>query len=163
FFVAGGVWCGRGVGGGVTGGRGAAPRVGGEGRRRPAPARARAARRPGRPPPRAGRRARRGRGGWARAARAGGRARGAARVWAPDKLRKQLAAIRATPNARWSAVGHIRVDENLTRGWEMHPPPSGDIAAAILERNVIPAGGSGVLAETALLRSCGPFDEQLHA
>jgi len=80
-------------------------------------------------------------------------------LWAPGKLAAQLAAIAATPDARWSCVGVIQVDEDLSPIGRAQGPGSGDIADTMLSRNAIPGGGSGVLASTALVRDAGGFDE----
>ena len=82
-------------------------------------------------------------------------------IWAPDKLSAQLASLSAEPDARWSCVGAVRVDADLRVVSHHAPPPSGDVAAALLERNVIPGGGSGVLTSVALARTVGGFDERI--
>lgn len=85
-------------------------------------------------------------------------------IWAPDKLRQQLDAMIELPGAQWSIVGHVGVTEDLEPRWEeKRPPPGGDISRLILTRNVVPGGGSGVLAATALMRKVGGFHETLRA
>jgi glycosyltransferase involved in cell wall biosynthesis len=82
-------------------------------------------------------------------------------MWAPDKLGAQLASLREQPDARWSCVGAVRVDSNLRVISQHAAPPSGDVSERLLRRNVIPGGGSGVLASVALARAIGGFDEKI--
>jgi glycosyltransferase involved in cell wall biosynthesis len=84
-------------------------------------------------------------------------------LWAPDKLAVQLDALRSNPGSRWSCVAALDVDEEL-RVLEPQAVPAradGDVASRLLAVNVVPGGGSGVLAETALAREAGGFDEEL--
>ena len=82
-------------------------------------------------------------------------------VWAPDKLREQLAALDAEPAARWSCVGVVEVNAAMRPiAWEP-PVATGDVAARLLAANVVPGGGSGVLVDTATIRAVGGFDEAL--
>jgi glycosyltransferase involved in cell wall biosynthesis len=80
-------------------------------------------------------------------------------VWAPDKLRAQLDAAAAS-GAAWCACGALRVDADL-RPIGHQPVPTGDVLGQLLAANVVPGGGSGVLASAALLRELGGFDETL--
>ena len=82
-------------------------------------------------------------------------------LWAPDKLAAQLAALAGLPGARWSCVGAVHLDEHLQLIGHGKPPPAGDVSDLLLVRNRIPGGGSGVLAETALMRRLAGFDEAL--
>jgi glycosyltransferase involved in cell wall biosynthesis len=84
-------------------------------------------------------------------------------LWAPDKLTAQLEGLAANPRSRWSCVGAIEVDDEL-RLLEPQPAPArtgAELVPLLLSTNVIPGGGSGVLAETTLVRSSGGFDEEL--
>jgi glycosyltransferase involved in cell wall biosynthesis len=82
-------------------------------------------------------------------------------LWAPDKLASQLDALAAAPGCRWSCVGVVTVDAALRIiGWR-RPPDHGDIAVEMLVDDVIPGGGSGVLAARALVREAGGFDRAL--
>lgn len=82
-------------------------------------------------------------------------------LWSPRKLGRQLAAIRAFPGAGWSAVGAV----TITSTWQMRrvrqPPISADVRRLVLASNPIPGGGSGVLADTQLVRRLGCFDPLL--
>jgi glycosyltransferase involved in cell wall biosynthesis len=82
-------------------------------------------------------------------------------LWSPRKLGCQLAAIRAFPGARWSAVGVV----TITNSWEVRrvrqPPSSAQVRRLLLASNAIPGGGSGVLADTRLVRQVGCFDPLL--
>lgn len=82
-------------------------------------------------------------------------------VWAPGKLAAQLAALAASPEARWSVAGAVWVD---TTGRVLRgdlPPAGGDVAADLLRENNIPGGGSGVVARTDEIRAVGGFDPRL--
>ena len=82
-------------------------------------------------------------------------------VWAPDKLREQLAALARQPGARWSCVGVVEVDAAMRPiAWEP-PVATGDVADRLLAANVVPGGGSGVVVATATIRAVGGFDEAL--
>ncbi|MGO4172591.1 glycosyltransferase family 2 protein [Bosea sp. TAF32] len=79
-------------------------------------------------------------------------------LWAPDKLAKQLGALRAG-SARWGCTGVAVVDENLGVIGHHHVE-GGDVLAALLESNRIPTG-STVIAERDLVREVGGFDTAL--
>lgn len=83
-------------------------------------------------------------------------------LWAPDKLARQLAAAEASPDdAGWvcSAAAHFADDLGVLHVHEV--PPPGDLLLAMLGGNVVPGGGSGVLARTDLMRQVGGFDTAL--
>lgn len=82
-------------------------------------------------------------------------------IWAPSKLSAQLAALEARPDARWSCVGAVTVDAGLRVQLGGRPPRGPWVADELLHRNRIPGGGSGVLADTALVRELGGFDTEL--
>lgn len=84
-------------------------------------------------------------------------------AWAPDKLATQLEGLEANPASRWSCVAAVDVDEELRLLEPQLAPESGgsDVVPLLLAVNVIPGGGSGVLADTALVRAVGGFDEEL--
>lgn len=79
-------------------------------------------------------------------------------LWAPTKLAAQLAAIGATPGARWCCVGSVSIDDGHRIVGHQRPPAGGDLAVGLRIGNVIPAGGSGVLVDAALARELGGFD-----
>jgi glycosyltransferase involved in cell wall biosynthesis len=82
-------------------------------------------------------------------------------LWAPDKLASQLGALAAAPGCRWSCVGVVTVDAALRIiGWR-RPPDHGDIAVEMLVDDVVPGGGSGVLAARDLVKEAGGFDTAL--
>jgi glycosyltransferase involved in cell wall biosynthesis len=81
-------------------------------------------------------------------------------LWAPDKLARQLDALRRRGTASWSAVGEVRFrHEDLRIVAGKHPPGPDLTLDTLLEVNLIPAGGSGVLAPTDLVRAVGGFRE----
>lgn len=82
-------------------------------------------------------------------------------LWAPDKLSSQLDAIEADGSAGWSCAGSVNIDADATVLWWAEPPRGRDLSRALLRSNVIPGGGSGVLASTALARAVGGFDESM--
>ena len=78
--------------------------------------------------------------------------------WAPDKVRSQVEALAAVPEARWSCVGAVHVDEEF-RPLHWHEPPTPEATPVVLARTGgIPGGGSGVLASTSVARQVGGFD-----
>lgn len=81
-------------------------------------------------------------------------------LWAPDKLASQLRGLAGSPGARWSAVGCIIVDDSLGILRAAHPPTTGELRGRFRASNVIPAGGSGVLASRALVEDVGAFDDR---
>lgn len=82
-------------------------------------------------------------------------------LWSPFKVARQLEALRSAPEARWSYVGAVVVDSSLQILRHEKPPAAADLPARLLRNNCIPAGGSGVLASTTLVRDVGGFDTQL--
>jgi glycosyltransferase involved in cell wall biosynthesis len=79
-------------------------------------------------------------------------------LWAPDKLAQQLTALHAQPEARWSLVGSVVVDQSLRIVRHEIPPEESTLPEEVLKNNCVPAGGSGVLASTDLVREVGGFD-----
>lgn len=78
-------------------------------------------------------------------------------VWAPDKLAAQLDEIERV-GSRWSCTGTVSIDGDLRVIGYHRPPPSGDVTDALRVTNVIPGGGSSVLAATDLAREIGGYD-----
>jgi len=84
-------------------------------------------------------------------------------LWAPDKLRAQLAALGRVPGARWAVTGDVVVTPDLRVIGHDRPPRDPDVAGHLLQYNHIPGGCSGVLAATDLVREVGGFDPALRA
>jgi glycosyltransferase involved in cell wall biosynthesis len=83
-------------------------------------------------------------------------------LWAPTKLAEQLAALEASPAARWACVGQVTLDEQLRLVESAAPPGgAGGVLEPLLMLNAVPGGGSGVLAATDLVRELGGFDPRL--
>jgi len=82
-------------------------------------------------------------------------------LWAPRKLRSQLDAVAASPGSQWSCTGTVNIDQQCRLIWWAEPPAETDVGDAILAANVIPGGGSGVLASRKLTTAVGGFDEAL--
>jgi glycosyltransferase involved in cell wall biosynthesis len=79
-------------------------------------------------------------------------------LWAPDKLASQLAAVASVPGARWSCAGTVRINtDDVILGCQ-RPPASGEVAALLRAHNVVPGGGSTLLADTELVREVGGYD-----
>lgn len=79
-------------------------------------------------------------------------------LWAPDKLASQLDAIDAEPGAAWACAGSVAINADLDVIGHHRPPPSGDVLDLMRVTNVIPGGGSGMLAATELVRGLGGYD-----
>ena len=82
-------------------------------------------------------------------------------LWAPSKLRSQLDALSAAPQAGWSCTGSVNIDAGChIRGGDVPPrdPAVGDL---LLRQNWVPGGGSGVVASRELTQEVGGFDEAL--
>lgn len=82
-------------------------------------------------------------------------------IWAPDKLRAQLAALADEPQAQWSCVGAVHLDGNGRVIGGQEPPTTADFTDLLLGANVVPGGGSGLLVRTSLVRQVGGFDPAL--
>ncbi|HEX2292881.1 MAG TPA: glycosyltransferase family 2 protein [Gaiellaceae bacterium] len=81
-------------------------------------------------------------------------------LWAPGKLRDQLeASERAGADFAWSSVAVV--DPTLSVVEIVEAPPAEGIARTLLERNVLRAGSSTVLARTAAVRRSGGLDPRL--
>lgn len=82
-------------------------------------------------------------------------------LWAPDKLRTQLDALDQEPAAGWSCTASVNIDARcVVSRWD-EPFEQRDMADVLLRRNVVPGGGSGVVASTKLTHQVGGFDEAL--
>jgi glycosyltransferase involved in cell wall biosynthesis len=78
-------------------------------------------------------------------------------LWAPDKLRLQIAAAEQTDRS-WVYAGSVNVDEQLRVTSGVCPPPPHVVSATIARRNTVPGGGSNVALRRALFERAGPFD-----
>jgi GT2 family glycosyltransferase len=78
-------------------------------------------------------------------------------LWAPWKVRDQLAAARAS-GATWTCSGAMAVGPERVPLKALHAPMSGDISVGMLRNNLIPGGASSVIARADLVRSVGGFD-----
>jgi glycosyltransferase involved in cell wall biosynthesis len=83
-------------------------------------------------------------------------------LWSPHKLSAQLAAMART-GREWAISGAVWVDPALHVLRHDRARDEGDLASRLLVQNVVPGGGSGVLASTALMRELGGFDETFSA
>jgi glycosyltransferase involved in cell wall biosynthesis len=82
-------------------------------------------------------------------------------LWSPGKLRAQLDALGDAPDCGWSCTGAVHIDlEGRSNAWPQ-PPNTPQIADLLLTLNVIPGGGSGVMASRDLTQQVGGFDEAL--
>jgi glycosyltransferase involved in cell wall biosynthesis len=84
-------------------------------------------------------------------------------LWSPSKARAQLDALAASPGARWAICGAMLVDPDLQPLGHLEAGDPARILPDLLEKNVVPASGSGLLMESALLRSLGGYDESMRA
>jgi glycosyltransferase involved in cell wall biosynthesis len=82
-------------------------------------------------------------------------------LWAPSKLRSQLDALSAHSSAQWSCTGSVNIDRECRLSWWAEPPGEADVGSLLLRQNVIPGGGSGVVASRELTLGVGGFDEAL--
>jgi glycosyltransferase involved in cell wall biosynthesis len=81
-------------------------------------------------------------------------------LWAPDKLRRQVDAASASGRA-WCYTGSVNVEADLRMIGGAPPPPPDVVATLVFRYNVVPGGGSGVVALRDLFRRVGPFDLRL--
>jgi glycosyltransferase involved in cell wall biosynthesis len=78
-------------------------------------------------------------------------------LWAPDKLSTQLRAMERT-GAGWSSCSAVVVDDEMQIQRTQPASETGDVGTRVLATNVVPGGGSGVVADTGLVRRLGGFD-----
>lgn len=83
-------------------------------------------------------------------------------LWAPDKCRAQLDTLASAPAGAWSCTGTLVVDGHRAIRGAFHPPEPCGLDTRLLAYNVIPGGGSGVIARTSTVRGAGAFDPALH-
>jgi glycosyltransferase involved in cell wall biosynthesis len=83
-------------------------------------------------------------------------------LWAPSKLQKQIEALRARPECRWSYTACDRIDQHgqpLGGTWQIPPPRGGWIFEPLLRLEVAIAMPT-VVAERDLVNEIGGFDEE---
>ena len=80
-------------------------------------------------------------------------------LWAPHKLRRQLAAAQAA-DADWCWSSYVAVDVSLRPLYMSPASPAKDLARGLLRENLV-GGPSGVLVRADLLRALGGFDPAL--
>jgi glycosyltransferase involved in cell wall biosynthesis len=80
-------------------------------------------------------------------------------LWEPTKLEKQLAALKAHPECRWSYTSYEHIDEDgRTDPWRLIPVRSGWIFEPLLKLEaVVPM--PTLLAEASLVREVGGFED----
>jgi glycosyltransferase involved in cell wall biosynthesis len=81
-------------------------------------------------------------------------------LWAPDKLRCQLAALDRA-GAAWAWSGAAYVDDRGGFIWAERAPTPEEARRQIPSGTVIPAGASNVIARRDLLLDLGGFDERI--
>jgi glycosyltransferase involved in cell wall biosynthesis len=81
-------------------------------------------------------------------------------LWAPDKLRIQLDAARAS-GSDFVYAGAVWVDDELRFLYGHEPPDPLTLAEAVLRWNVVWGGCSNVVVRTDVVRELGGFDEEL--
>lgn len=79
-------------------------------------------------------------------------------LWAPTKLAEQVDAMAKAGDAEWSTCGSVRVNAFHKVIGGQHAPPSGPVGPQLLHADVIPGGGSSVLARRQLVEDLGGFD-----
>lgn len=80
-------------------------------------------------------------------------------LWAPSKLRAQIAAARAA-GAGFAYAGVVAVDEHGHALADLFLPTADELAPKLLRACVVPAGASNVVVQADVLRELGGFDER---
>jgi glycosyltransferase involved in cell wall biosynthesis len=80
-------------------------------------------------------------------------------VWSPRKLKTQLGAAAGAASFVYAAA--VLLDEDGSVVETVLPPDPDELEQLLLERYVLPAGSSNVMARTDLVRRLGGFDERL--
>jgi glycosyltransferase involved in cell wall biosynthesis len=85
-------------------------------------------------------------------------------LWLPEKLERQLAALRANPRCAWSCTGVTFIDENGTairqRAGSTYVPVSGWVLEALITQTAT-ASMTTLMVRRSLLDDIGGFDEAL--
>ncbi len=91
-------------------------------------------------------------------------------IWAPTKLERQLAALGANPDARWSATACVHVGPDLHVRWAARlrqdplvpaggtVVPSSDMVSLLSDEQRVPAGSSSTLASLEMVMAAGGFN-----
>jgi glycosyltransferase involved in cell wall biosynthesis len=82
-------------------------------------------------------------------------------IWAPNKLARQVAAAQRQSRC-WVYAGVIDVTEDLKIVGIRSAPSPKKVIQKISRYNVIPGGGSNVIATRAALLKAGPFERELY-
>jgi hypothetical protein len=80
-------------------------------------------------------------------------------LWAPDKLREQLAALGGERG--WAFSGVVVIDERCRPMYALPLPEAATLERRLMQGGAVPAGSSNVVVSAALLRELGGFDETL--
>ena len=81
-------------------------------------------------------------------------------LWAPDKLHRQLAALRDGPS-EWAYTGSVYMNDALKVRGGSPPLPPDRLPPALRRYNALPAAASNVIVRAAEVRHLGGFDEGL--
>jgi glycosyltransferase involved in cell wall biosynthesis len=82
-------------------------------------------------------------------------------LWAPEKLAQQVAALRGRPEATWSCTAAVRLLPSLRQSGPERLARPDRVLRDLLTANVVPGGGSSVVARTDVVRRLGGFDTAL--
>lgn len=82
-------------------------------------------------------------------------------LWVPDKLSRQLAAMREADTA-WAFGGALSFTAGPTLIRVTHPPPPDAAREGVAYVNVVPGGGSNAIVTRQALDAVGGFDAALH-
>ena len=78
-------------------------------------------------------------------------------VWGPRRLVSQLEALAVSGDV-WAVSDAVLIDEQLNVVGVHEVVPNVDMSRELLSRNIVPGGGSGVVAQTSVVRELGGFD-----
>jgi glycosyltransferase involved in cell wall biosynthesis len=81
-------------------------------------------------------------------------------LWAPDKLRSQLEAVRSVGRS-WVYAGAVKVNRGLRIVGGGPPPTPEELLRRLPEWNLMPGGSSNVLVKASLFKASGGFDPAL--
>jgi glycosyltransferase involved in cell wall biosynthesis len=81
-------------------------------------------------------------------------------LWAPEKLKAQIASAAACSRG-WVYAGDVTVDDELRVRAGSPPPPPLEVVTALRKHNAVPAGASNVMVRRDVLETAGHFDPEL--